>query len=394
MINQIYPDDYGMVKDLPILYGLSSKKKVKQWQVKVTANEPDENGIVTANYTTEHGYYGGKIQSNTKVIKKGKNIGKANETTPYEQALSEAQSNWKSQRDQNYELTHPDPKVIPRHILPMLANKYKPAKQNIKLPCFAQPKLNGVRCLNILKPRFDKPIFSSRNGKIYDTLSHLTAPQDESEILFRVLNTQFMPDGEIYKHGWTFQRIIRAVKEQKDYSPQLEFWMYDLATFEDHLQEDYDKRLEMISNICEATSLQFKLTPTVIIKTYDEIIEWHNKWVREGFEGIILRNMKGKYVYQYRSSNLLKYKEFEDKEFPIVGADQGTGLEEGCVVWICENEDGRQFRVRPKGTREIRRELFNDQKKYMGEPLTVRFQERSEDNVPIFPVGIAIRDYE
>jgi len=388
-----YPDDYGAVSELPILYGLSRVGKVKQWQVKVEKNPPDADGIVTANYTVEHGYLNGKIQSNTKVIKKGKNIGKANETTPYEQALSEAQSAWTSQRDQNYELTTPDPKVMPRHILPMLANKYKPAKQNIKLPCYAQPKLNGVRCLNIMAPRFDVPTFSSRNGKIYDTLKHLTASGDD-DIMFRALKAKFMPDGEIYKHGWTFQRIIRAVKEFKDYTPQLEYWLYDLGTFEKHLQEDYDQRLQMISNICDATPLQIKLTPTVVIKTYDEIIQWHNKWVREGFEGIILRNIKGKYIYQYRSSNLLKYKEFEDKEFPIVGADQGTGLEEGCVVWICENEDGREFRVRPKGTRELRREWFTDQKKYMGEPLTVRFQERSEDNVPIFPVGIAIRDYE
>ena len=90
----------------------------------------------------------------------------------------------------------------------------------------------------------------------------------------------------------------------------------------------------------------------------------------------------------------MKYKEFEDKEFKIIGSDQGTGLEEGCVVWICEQEDGSPFRVRPKGTREDRRQLFINTEKYIGEPLTVRFQERSEDNIPIFPVGIAIRDYE
>jgi len=390
MENKSYPDDYDAVANLPIVFGLSRVGKVKQWQVSVSENEP-ENGIVTANYTIEHGYVNGKIQSNTKIIRKGKNIGKSNETTPVQQAVLEAKSNWKSHRDQNYELTHPDPKFIPRHILPMLANKYKAKKPNIKFPCYGQPKLNGVRCLNMMAPRFDHPIFSSRNAKIYETLSHLV---DEKDILHKLVQNGIMPDGEIYKHGWTFQKIIKAVKKTKEYTPQLEYWLYDLATFEPKFQEEYDMRLKTLTNVCEKSNLQVKLTPTVILNNHDEVIQYHNKWVQEGFEGIILRNIKGKYIYQYRSSNLLKYKEFEDKEFSIIGSDQGTGLEEGCVVWICEQEEGTSFRVRPKGTREDRRQLFIDTKKYIGEPLTVRFQERSEDNVPIFPVGIAIRDYE
>ena len=383
-----YPDDYSAVKDLPVIYGRSSIGKIKQWQVEVVKNPIDVNGIETANYIVRHGYYDGKIQENTKVIKKGKNIGKSNETTPYEQALSEAHSDWKSHRDQNYELSIIDPDVIPRHILPMLAKKYK---QNIPLPCYGQPKLNGVRALNIQAPVYETPHFSSRNAKIYETLNHLINPND---ITYRALK-EFQLDGEIYKHGWTFQRIIRAVKEFKDYTPQLDYWLYDLATFEEDQKQDYHKRLEYITDICRNTNLQFKLTPTVIIKTHDEIKYWHDRWVQNGFEGIILRTMKGKYIHQYRSSTLLKYKEFKDDEFIIIDAKEGTGLEEGCVVWICEIEDGsEEFSVRPKGTRELRREWFDDQKKYIGEKLTVRYQERSEDNVPIFPVGISVRDYE
>jgi len=388
MIFKEWPDDYGEVVNLPVIYGLSRVGKVKQWQVEVTENDLDK----TANFIIRHGYLGGKIQENIKIIKKGKNIGKSNETTPYEQALSEAHSQWKSQRDQNYELEPPDPNVIPRHILPMLANKYNPKKQNIKLPCYGQPKLNGVRCLNILNPfPIEEPLFSSRNAKIYETLSHLRNPTD---IVHQIMQ-KFQLDGEIYKHGWSFQRIIKAVKDFKPYTPHLEYWLYDLATFEDSDKEDYDERYKLLQKITKDTSLQIKLTPTILIESYDDIKFWHDKWVLEGFEGIILRNIKGEYIHQYRSSNLLKYKEFKDKEFIIVGAKEGEGLEAGCVVWLCETEDGMEtFSVRPKGTRELRREWFIDYKKYLGEKLTVRYQERSEDNVPIFPVGIVIRNYE
>ena len=64
------------------------------------------------------------------------------------------------------------------------------------------------------------------------------------------------------------------------------------------------------------------------------------------------------------------------------------------MVWIVETENGQEFRVRPEGTRELRREWFENGDDYIGEMLTVKFFELTDDGVPRFPVGIAIRDYE
>ena len=46
------------------------------------------------------------------------------------------------------------------------------------------------------------------------------------------------------------------------------------------------------------------------------------------------------------------------------------------------------------GTREQRKEMFENGKNYIGKLLTVRFQEWSKDKIPRFPVGVQIRDYE
>ena len=50
--------------------------------------------------------------------------------------------------------------------------------------------------------------------------------------------------------------------------------------------------------------------------------------------------------------------------------------------------------MRPKGSVEKRQQMFKDLEKIIGKELTVRYQELSEDGIPIFPVGIVIRDYE
>ena len=108
----------------------------------------------------------------------------------------------------------------------------------------------------------------------------------------------------------------------------------------------------------------------------------------------MVRNLKGAYRIGKRSADLQKVKTFLDGEYRIVDYLEGTGNEAGCVIWVCETLEGRQFRVRPRGTQEERKLLFQNGDEYIGKMLTVRYQELTDDGVPRFPVGIAIRDYE
>jgi len=64
------------------------------------------------------------------------------------------------------------------------------------------------------------------------------------------------------------------------------------------------------------------------------------------------------------------------------------------VVWICETAKGQRFKCRPKGTQADRRDKYRNRQKYFGKMLTVKYQELTNDGIPRFPVGIAIRDYE
>jgi DNA ligase-1 len=125
-----------------------------------------------------------------------------------------------------------------------------------------------------------------------------------------------------------------------------------------------------------------------------ELKKWHDTWVKDGFEGAILREPYDTYHFNGRVVGLLKYKEFFDKEVTIIGGVGGKGLEEGCVIFKVRDEFGNEFSSRPKGTRKIRKRWLRDIKLLIGKPLTIRYQELSEDNVPIFNTGIEIRDYE
>ena len=72
----------------PTLQGEATSGKAKIWSIRVF--ERHDGGVIE----TSHGYLGGKIQVNEKVISTGKNIGKKNETTPLQLAESEARAAW------------------------------------------------------------------------------------------------------------------------------------------------------------------------------------------------------------------------------------------------------------------------------------------------------------
>ena len=383
----------------PRLYGEASTGKRKVWSVRVF--EQDGSGVIE----TIHGYEDGKLQTNQRTVSTGKNIGKKNETTPLQQAISESNSMWVKKRESGYadETTTVDADgtpvdtsnavnganadavmggkgINPSVPSPMLAHDYSKRGKDIVFPCYIQPKLDGTRCV-----AFEGKLFS-RNRKSYPHLEHIVKELSK-------LHPKIILDGELYSTELTFQEIVGMVKRETlkegDAEKQLKIKFHVYDTIHDAPFED---RLLNLQHIFKKNKFKYLVLVKTDTCSKDEIQEKHAAYVADGFEGLMLRNKLGKYSNN-RSVHLQKYKEFEDNDYIITGYVEGQGLESGCVIWICETS-GKTFHVRPRGSREDRQQLFRDGELYVGKKLTVRFQELTSDSIPRFPVGIAIRDYE
>jgi len=369
------------------LQGEAQSGKTKTWSIRVF----QENGCGVIE--TTHGYTDGKKQVNQKVISDGKNIGKKNETTAFQQAVSEARSAWIKKKESGYQEVGTSSqkqeeksrgKGITEDVpLPMLAHDYNKRGSSIKFPCFSQRKYDGTRCVGIP----EKGLFS-RNRKQYPHLKHIV-----NEI--NKLPPTFILDGELYSDTLTFQEIVGIVKREtlkkgdEEKQLQIKFHVYDLIN-----NMPYEKRYASLEQIFHNYSFEYlELVKTDVCENEKKMKELHAKYVEEGYEGIMLRNKNGLYK-NARSIDLQKYKEFFDDEYEVVDYKEGEGQEEGCVVWVCKTPEGKIFNCRPRGSREDRMELFKDGKKYVGKNLTVRFQELTDEKVPRFPVGISFRDYE
>lgn len=366
----------------PILYGLTSTNKIKQWEILVTQNE-DNHGVITI----KHGQLDGKIQESSKVIKTGKNLGKKNETTPVEQAISEAQSLYNKKIDEQYVVIIPNGDTFADLIpLPMLAHSYTNRKHDVVFPCFVQPKLNGIRCL--AKRIGDAIQFSSRSGKLFTSLDHLVPS------LLGMLDDGDTFDGELFTRRISFQEICSAVNREKEENPNtqlIEYHVYDIVD----LENTFDIRTALVvEKIKNEDHPLIKIVETRYASSEEELMQIHEEFKELDFEGTMIRNSSGKYVLKHRSKDLQKLKDFLDAEFEIIGGDAGIGKASDECTLRCKTADNKEFDVRCIGPKEVRVYQLNNLETFIGKMLTVKYQDLTDDGIPQFPIGISVRDYE
>ena len=371
------------------IYALASNSKVKLWQAII---RPMDKG---AYITYKYGYEDGKQQAQTKAVFEGKNIGKANETTAFEQACKDAESKYNKKCDEGYQ---EDKNTLSTPILPMLALSYEKRGHNIEWPSFVQPKIDGVRCTVGIKN--GKINMFTRKGKEMTLMPHIEKDLERLFAQAKALDwdtDHLYFDGELYSDDLTFQELAGTLRRHKNTQETLNkiyFVVFDM--FWSNIDTRYELRKESLEELDEyfGNDLHYiEFLKTEEVQNEKELHEKHGEYIQEGYEGIILRNRNGFYKMKHRSADLQKLKMFQDSEFEVIGFKEGDGTEKGCVVWECMGQGG-PFWVRPKGTQEERRELFENGFDFVGKQLTVRYQELTDDGIPRFPVGISIRNYE
>lgn len=365
------------MKEHPTLYR-KIKDKVRTWRIYV----------VDATIHTEYGEVGGKIQHTEDTILTGKNIGKKNETSPAEQAKSEAQSKWthQIQRGNYVECLGEESSLIS----PMLAHSFDDYSHKIIFPCYVQPKLDGIRML------FQQESLFSRKKKEIVSLPYISAALG---MIYQKYGYSFAVDGEAYNHAYKseFEAITSAVRKDEPLTyeqAKVQYHIYDIINGD---TQGFRHRalvdLEHVVNV-EGFSEIIKFVPTRQCNNLEEIELWYNEDVEQGYEGEIIRNKDGLYEQDHRSFDLQKYKKFDDDEFPIVGIEEGRGKLKGHAIFICEMPSGEIFKAKLKGETERLKELFDNSVLWKGKSATVKYQGISKYGIPRFPVALSVRDYE
>jgi len=400
------------MKTFPMLYQKTQTGAIQSWQI----------ATFNATIQTIHGQVGGKLQTTTDTITEGKNAGKTNETTAEVQAEREAAAKWTKQKKKGYvesladaQAGKVDEAVIKGGIEPMLAPSdiYPHYKKDIKFPCFVQPKLDGNRCIAVVKD--GKCTLWTRTRKPINSVPHIVSAIERAVIPNKL---DVILDGELYNHDYrdNFEDLMSLIRPPAPVEGHevVQYHVYDLPS----CKEGFAKRHETLSGMFENSDwlgLDSPVTPvyTAVVKSDGDIWDEHNQNLNKEYEGTMIRN-DGPYEEGRRSRHLQKLKTWKDGEYQIIGYADGRGKDAGTVAafyctvspgyppecWaeICENlaagrPELRGFKARLKATYDRRRELFG-RKDFIGKQLTVKYQNMTADGKPRVTIGKAIRDYE
>lgn len=408
------------------LYALNKDDSFQEWKVFVEVS----------NVIVQFGKVGGKVQ--TKITEcEPKNVGRANETTGEQQAIAEAISKWEKQvrlgyRESTAELETED------NLSPMLAQDAIKRSKNIIYPCYAQPKLDGLRCLVTFDDE-GQPVFNSRGNKIYPIKGKIV-----DEIIELRKATGFnMFDGEVYLHGLSLQKIVSLAKKwrtkddieaevNKEYLTEVKKWKKDPSKYEEpqpnlnkyggfcsddlefHIfdipskgkvwdsNNGYEDSWDYNDHPCRYADLmntgswssalgltKIKVVRGSFMEDEDQTKDSIGIYMQRGYEGAIIRNFKGLYEFGQRSTDLQKWKIFQDSEAKVTGYTIDKNKE---AVLECIEKDGTTFKCKMKGTFLDRNE--DAAKKIVDNFINFSFQARTDDGVPQFPVGQYVRNVD
>lgn len=371
--------------ELPTLYARSETGSILEWDIIVDDNT----------YFTISGQQTGKKITSEITICQGKNTGKANETTPEEQALAEAEAKWKKKlKSGGYweDIADIDKS---KFFQVMLAKSFADYKNKIDWAegVGVQIKYNGGRVIATKDGLF------SRKGERYVSVPHI----EKALVPFFTKFPNAVLDGEGFNYDLRdrLNEIMKLLRKTvhitdddlKQSGELIRFYVYDGFGFPASkdgpvvLQtDDYLKRKAAIDNAFFAPCFAERYkniigkVPTWIVHSEKELQDLYLKFLDDKQEGAILRILNKPYENK-RTNILLKYKPIDDAEFEVVSVQDGDGKFANRIATLtCRRLDGgtyadntNTFDATFKGEDVVAIRMWQTKDDLLGKTVTIHF---------------------
>jgi DNA ligase-1 len=216
----------------------------------------------------------------------------------------------------------------------MLASNYKPEK--LRFPLGAQPKIDGVRGLNM------DGTLRGRSKKCHANI-YTTAIFSKPEYVGL--------DGELAAQEETHPKLCRltsSAMSRIDGVPFVLWHVFDLITAQT-LTLPYEQRYAWLKGYVQLMNEaqkcgRLRVVPMQICNNLQELEHRHQVWLDMGYEGTIIRDLNGMHKQgrsTVREMGLLRIKDFIEEEFIITGITEGNRNDNVAQV----NENGKTFRT-------------------------------------------------
>ena len=289
---------------------------------------------------------------------------------------------------------------------PMLADKLPEGKEPL-FPCYVSAKLDGVRAIV-----FDGVVYS-RNLK--------PIPNQHVQRCFGRPELNGF-DGELIVGDPCDPLCMSNTTSgvmRKDGEPDVHFHVFD------HVGEGgFDDRRKRLASLRQkATSYahvkRLQMVRQVLCKSQEQLLEFEQQMLSEGYEGVMLRSLNGPYKFgraTFREGYLLKLKRFHDGEALVLGCEElenneneakrdelgrskRSSAKEGKVaagvlgnLLVRDIKTGVEFSIGSGLSAHDRATLWQQRAALVGRLVTYRYFPTGTKEKPRFPVFVSFRD--
>ncbi len=348
------------------LYLKDSKERIRFWTIYLTKNENKENYYIHTSY----GYLDGKITNPLprKIDNLSKALTKVNALIKKKKLLGFQEKLEKS--------------VVRGSVFgPMGAHKLDDFEHKLVYPVMVQHKLDGFRCIAHFNEN-GKVTLYSKSMKPFVHLYHI---KEELEHKFKLKNVYL--DGELYSHGLKLNEISSLVMKKRELSNQeIEDEKQIIYMVFDYVLQNviFEKRFELLKKIfknVKSKNNYIQLVNCEIAKNKEQVYQLNDKYLMEGYEGVIVRNKNGLYVYKKKSYDVLRTKEFKTGIFTIINGKAGTGSYSNTIIWELQcnkdNSSKKSFHAIQMGSEKVRKNIYDAFQKnrndFIGKKVKVKY---------------------
>lgn len=265
-----------------------------------------------------------------------------------------------------------------------LANTYKPEKDYGVSRFLVTPKLDGLRAYYDAS----KGELLSRNNKKHRGFE---AVKQICQLLCKMFSLKYI-DGELYSHEAKFQAIsgiVSSHKQKLELKKTIKYVIFAVVgnSAYDNTLEMYLKMEEINATLASTGSEYVEVVPHAVIKNdFNEIINATKNYMKQGYEGSMLRNPNVFYNFK-RSNALLKHKIFNEGDFCVIDTFEGKGKYEGMLGGLVVKRGEITSEVGSGFTDYERGYLWSIRDALLGRIVEVKYQEFTDDGSSLrFPV--------
>lgn len=256
-----------------------------------------------------------------------------------------------------------------------------------------QPKLNGERGLTEIFEGHPVVVSSYQNS-----FEFLDKIKNEIRKAWKAIGMSIPFDGEIYKHGWSRERIDSALRRTVNYNKDVEELEYHI--FDIKLPIPQSERLLLLDVVFD------KLGPSTILQkvptykaTQDTWMQMADIFLTAGFEGGMFRNATyPTYDPRRLVRQMLKYKPTEIDEYIILCVTEAVSKEHeplGMIgSFVVQGDDEVHFKVGAgKLSHSKRTHYWNIQHTLVGKTLVVKQGKIiTTEGIPTCAIAVEIKE--